>query len=73
MKNVTFRVEDDRLVEKAKLKALSINRSLNDLFVEWLKNFSNDNNDDFDYKKYLAKFKHIKIEKKFSRDEMNER
>ncbi|EMY71802.1 hypothetical protein [Leptospira vanthielii] len=73
MKNVTFRVEDDRLVEKAKLKAISINRSLNDLFVEWLKNFSNDNNDDFDYKKYLAKFKHIKIEKKFSRDEMNER
>ncbi|MDF3820743.1 antitoxin [Leptospira sp. 96542] len=52
---------------------MSINRSLNDLFVEWLKNSSNDNHDDFDYKKYLAKFKHIKIEKKFSRDEMNER
>ncbi|TGL87346.1 antitoxin [Leptospira congkakensis] len=73
MKNVTFRVEDDRLIEKAKLKATSINRSLNDLFIEWLKNFSNENGENFNYKKYLTKFKHIKIEKKFSRDEMNER
>ncbi|MCZ8343563.1 MAG: antitoxin [Leptospira sp.] len=73
MKNVTFRVDDDRLVEKAKLKAISINRSLNDLFIEWLKNFSNEKDENFNYKKYISKFNHIKIEKKYSRDEMNER
>ncbi len=73
MKNVTFRVEDERLIEKAKLKAMSVNRSLNDLFVEWLKSLSNDPKDDFDYKKYMSKFSHIKINKTFTRDEMNER
>ncbi len=73
MKNVTFRVEDEHLLKKAKLKAISLNWSLNDLFVEWLKNLSNDNREDFDYKKYITNYKHIKIDKKFSRDEMNER
>ncbi|WP_210415754.1 hypothetical protein [Leptospira bouyouniensis] len=73
MKNVTFRVEDDKLIEKAKLKAMSINRSLNDLFIEWLKNFSNENGNEIDYKKYITKYKHIQIQKKFSRDQMNER
>lgn len=73
MKNVTFRVEDDNLIEKAKLRAISLNRSLNDIFIEWLKNFSNDNRSDLDYRKYIEKYSHIKIDTNFTRDEMNER
>ena len=34
MKNVSFRVEDERHLKKEKLKASSLNRSLNDLFIE---------------------------------------
>lgn len=73
MKNITFRIEDERLIELAKLKAISLNRSLNDLFIEWLKVFSNDKREDFNYRKYIQQYSHIKLERKFSRDEMNER
>ncbi|MCC5816593.1 MAG: antitoxin [Leptospira sp.] len=73
MKNVTFRVEDDKLIEKARLKARSLNRSLNDLFLDWLKTLSNDNSKNLNYEEYISKFKHIKIDRTFSRNEMNER
>jgi hypothetical protein len=73
MKNITFRIEDERLIKQAKLKAISLNRSLNDLFTEWLKMITNDKSQDFNYKKYITKYSHIKIDKKFSRAEMNER
>ncbi len=73
MKNITFRIEDERLLERAKLKAHSLNRSLNDLFNEWLKVFSNDKREVLEYRTYFAKYSHIRIDKKFSRNEMNER
>lgn len=73
MKNITFRVEDDKLINKAKIKAMSLNRSLNDLFVDWLKTFSNDDAKISNYNDYILKFSHIKIHKKYTREEMNER
>ncbi|TGL31539.1 antitoxin [Leptospira koniambonensis] len=72
MKNVTFRI-DENLIQKARAKAIDLNKSLNELFVEWLTTFSNDNRESLDYKKYISKYSHIKIKEKYSRDQMNER
>ncbi len=72
MKNITFRIEEN-LLEKARKKSVLLNRSLNDLFLEWISDFSEENKVNLNYRNYLSKFGHIKIDKKLNRDEMNER
>jgi hypothetical protein len=64
---------NENLIEKARIKAIGLNRSLNDLFIEWLKVFSSDTHTSLNYKKYLSKYSHIKMGKKYTREEMNER
>ncbi|MBW0435464.1 antitoxin [Leptospira yasudae] len=72
MKNVTFRA-DDRLLEKARLRAASERKSLTDVFNEFLKNYSNSVKDVSDYENLLQKLNYVKVGRKFNRDEMNER
>ncbi|MDH5718789.1 MAG: antitoxin [Spirochaetia bacterium] len=72
MKNITFKA-DDALIEKARLKAKQENRSLNDVFNDWLKlyiyPFEHSNN----YIGLMENLSYANSGKSFARDEMNER
>jgi len=72
MKSITFRA-DERAIEKARLKASKLKRSLNDIFNDWLRTFSESESKDFDIDNYLKRFEYVKINRKISREEANER
>lgn len=72
MKSITFRV-DERAIEKARLKASLQKRSLNEIFNEWLRGYSESETKDFDIDAYLKKFEYVKINRKISREEANKR
>ncbi|MDH5718894.1 MAG: antitoxin [Spirochaetia bacterium] len=72
MKNITFKA-DDALIEKARLKAKQENRSLNDVFNDWLKVYIYPFEHGNDYFGIMKKLSYTNSGKSFSRDEMNER
>jgi len=72
MKNITFKA-DDTLIEKARLKAKQENRSLNDVFNEWLKVYIYPFENGKDYQSIMKKLSYANTGYSFSRDEMNER
>ena len=72
MKNVTFRIQEDSL-NKAREKATKEKRSLNKLINQWIKNYTVTKDETFDVRKYLGRIKGVKIGRKFTREEMNER
>ena len=72
MKSITFRA-DERAIEKARLKASKQKRSLNDIFNDWLRTYSESESKDFDLDTYLKKFEYVKINRKVPREEANER
>lgn len=72
MKNITFKA-DDTLIEKARLKAKQENRSLNDVFNEWLKVYIYPFDHACDYKSVMNKLSYVNSGQTYSRDEMNER
>lgn len=72
MKNVTFRIQEDML-RKAREKAGKERKSLNNLINQWLKNYSATQDEAFDVHKYLERVRGVKIGRKFTREEMNER
>lgn len=72
MKSITFRA-DERSIEKARLKANHQKRTLNEVFNEWLRAYSESEPKDFDLDSYLKKFDYVKIDRKISREEANER
>ncbi|XDD52263.1 antitoxin [Leptospira sp. WS92.C1] len=72
MKNITFRT-DDRLLEKARLRASREKKSLADVFNEFLKNYSNSIKDASEYETLLNQFSYVKVGRRFTREEMNER
>lgn len=71
MTNVTFKVEEP-LIHKARLRAKGEHRSLNDVFVDWLKVYAGQKGK-LDYYAMKEKYRHIKPGGPFTRDEMNER
>ena len=72
MKNITFKA-DEQLIEKARLKAKIENRSLNEVFNEWLKIYIYPVNHHENYNKIMKDFSYVNSGIKFTRDEMNER
>lgn len=70
-KNITLSVEES-LIAKARKKALKQNKTLNQIFREWMEHFVGDSANT-DYKKLLSRLSHVKSGRKFSRDEMNEK
>lgn len=72
MKNITF-TADESLIDKARKKARKENTSLNKRFKEWLKRYASQGEGKEEYEAVMSKLSYAKAEKKFSRDEMNER
>lgn len=72
MKNITFSA-DEKLIEKARLKAAKEKTTLNQRFREWLSSYAKQNDAAKNYEKMMDEFSHIKSGGKFTREEMNER
>ncbi len=70
--NITFKVDEDVLA-KAREKALVEHQSLNSLVNQWMKNYTYKKENQTSYLEFMKQFDGIKIGKKFTREEMNER
>lgn len=72
MKNITLSA-DDELIEQARLVAKTQHKTLNELFREWLEQFTSQNGSAQEFEALMRRLKHVKAGRRFSREEMNER
>jgi predicted glycosyltransferase len=72
MKNITFSA-DEKLIEKARLKAAKEKTTLNKRFREWLSSYAKQDEAASNYDKLMKELEHIDSGGKFTREEMNER
>lgn len=72
MKNITF-TADDKLIEKARLKATLESTTLNNRFRDWLEKYVAESNKIDEFKKVMGRITYVEAGRHYSRDEMNER
>lgn len=75
MKNITFSAKEEA-IEKARITARKKQRTLNDLFREWLDSVSfqdRDEDSSIKLKSLWSQTNYLRVGKKLTRDEMNER
>jgi len=72
MKNITFSAEED-LIEQARAVARAKRKTLNDEFREWLRQYTRRRTTAKELETFINSLKHIKISRKYTREEMNER
>lgn len=72
LKNITLSA-DEALIEKARKRARKQKTTLNAEFRKWLKNYSSENSNSVNYTLMMENLKYVRVGKKFSREELNER
>lgn len=72
MKNITLSA-DEFLIQQARVRAASENRSLNDLFREWLAQYVSQPQAAQKYIELMTQLNHVQASGPYTRDEMNER
>ena len=72
MKNITFSA-DEKLIEKARLKAAKERTTLNQRFRDWLKRYASENDYRKEFEELMDDLKYVNSGGKYTRDEMNER
>lgn len=75
MKNITFSAQEDAIEQARKIAALR-HRTLNELFREWLEHLNRQQTEVDISKRFKSLWKqtnYLRVGKKLSRDEMNER
>ena len=72
MKNITF-TADDKLIEKARLKATLESTTLNNRFREWLEKYVAESDKINEFHKVMGRINYVEAGQNYSRDEMNER
>lgn len=72
VKNITLSAEET-LIRKARLRAKSYNKSLNEIFREWLMKYVSQDTGEDNYQKLMKELSHVRAGRKFTRDEYNER
>ncbi|MEI6222958.1 MAG: DUF6364 family protein [bacterium] len=72
--NITLNV-DEKLIKKARKKAIQQNTSLNKLVQQWLQNYTGKSASSASerYKAMMTNLNYVQTGKKFSREELNER
>ena len=71
-KNITLSA-DPADIEEAREEARSQNKTLNDLFREWLKTIAGRKARAREFRALMDSLRHVDAGRKFTRDEMNER
>jgi predicted transcriptional regulator len=72
MKTITFSADED-LIERARALAKAQHKTLNDLFREWLAQFTARSGDTQGFDAIMERLKHIDAGQHFTRDESNAR
>lgn len=72
LKNITLSA-DESLIQQARRLANSENKSLNDLFREWLARYVAQPGAEEQYLTLMSQLTHVQSGQSFSREEMNER
>jgi len=72
MRNVTLSAED-HLIERAREVAREQNRTLNDMFREWLSQVSGSSDPAGDYRELMDSLSYVDAGRHFTREELNER
>ena len=72
MRNITFSAED-QLIDKAREKATREERTLNEVFREWLTRYVGQDDAVEQYRELMSRLSYVRAGKKFTREEMNER
>jgi hypothetical protein len=72
VKNITLSA-DERLIEQAREAARAQHTTLNAAFREWLTQYSGRARWLQEYDELMERTKYFKIDRKYTRDEMNER
>jgi hypothetical protein len=72
VKNITLSAEES-LIEQARKTAADQNTTLNAAFREWLQQYSGRQRWLQEYDALMERTKYFKVDRKYTRDEMNER
>lgn len=72
VKNVTFKA-DEKILQKARIRAKEENTSLNEIFNNWLEVFVKNKQNAKDYDLLMKNLNYVSSGQKFSRSELNER
>lgn len=73
IKNITLSA-DEELIEKARAVAATENRTLNQVFREWLEHYQSRANSATEYRKVMSNLSYVKTGSvRFTRDELNSR
>jgi hypothetical protein len=72
VKNITLSA-DDSLIQLARRRASAENMTLNELFRRWLEQYVAQTMAPDQYVALMDRLDHVQAERKFSREEMNER
>jgi predicted transcriptional regulator len=72
MRNITFSAED-QLIDKAREIATREERTLNDVFREWLASYVGRDDAVEQYRELMSRLSYVRAGRKFTREEMNER
>ena len=72
LKNITLSAED-LIIKKAREKARKEQKTLNELFREWMKSYISGSNPVGDFEEFMKHVDYANAGRKFSREEMNER
>jgi len=72
MKNITFSA-DEKLIREARKQAISQNTTLNQAFREWLKQYVAKKHQVERFTQLLKQTSYVRVGRKFTREEMNER
>jgi hypothetical protein len=72
LKNITLSAED-RLIAQARQRAQRERKTLNAAFREWLAAYVGKGAGPSRYRRLTSQLKHVSSERKFSREELNER
>jgi hypothetical protein len=72
MRNITLSA-DENLIDRARVVAGQQNRTLNDAFREWLREFTGSGSNVEQYDSLMARLGHLRAGRRFTREERNER
>jgi hypothetical protein len=72
VKNITLSA-DENLIEQARKVAAEQHTTLNAAFREWLEQYSGRHRWLAEYDALMERLKYVKVDRKYTRDEMNER
>jgi hypothetical protein len=72
MRNITLSA-DEHLIEQARLVARSQHTTLNAAFREWLERFTAQAGSTEEFDALMSRLRHVRADRHFTRDQMNER